>query len=189
MKKVFLAYIAILVFATPAMADVVRTVSTEYYIVDGTDIKTIYKNLKEHSPLNDGPETYQAHTQTQIKTTYKIRKTGNRCQILNVVIYLHLTYLYPKLKHSVDYKTRKWWKKFYQKLEEHELIHGEISTKAAHLLDDTLEGLGSGDCYSYKNLIKKQITTIMDRMKQDQIDYDKLVEHGLKQERNMGRYP
>jgi predicted secreted Zn-dependent protease len=104
-------------------------------------------------------------------------------------VHLDLTYLYPKLLHSVDYETRTWWKDFYGQLEEHELIHGEISTKAAHRLDDILENLGPGDCGGYKNIIKVKIKQVMDRMKQDQAAYDKLVEHGLKQDRNMGRYP
>ncbi|MCJ2164115.1 MULTISPECIES: DUF922 domain-containing protein [unclassified Pseudodesulfovibrio] len=189
MKRFLLSYLVILFLATPALADVVLTVSTEYYTVEGTDISTIYNNLKNQSPLNKGTETYQAHTRTQIQTKYKVQQRGSQCQIKDAIIYLHLTYLYPKLAHSVDYKTRTWWKKFYGQLEEHELVHGEISTKAAHKLDDTLKALGAGDCINYKGMIKNRIKTIMDKMKQDQVDYDKLTEHGLKQERNRGRYP
>ena len=178
-----------ILLVAPALADVVTSVRTEYYQVDGTNPRTIYDNLKNHSPLNTGTETYQAHTQTQLRFKYKIRQTGSQCQIEDVVIYLDLIYLYPRLTHSVDWETRKWWKKFYGQLEEHELIHGEISTRAVHKLDDVLKNLGPGPCSGYKEIVQQRINTITTRMKQDQVEYDKLVEHGLKQERNMGRYP
>jgi predicted secreted Zn-dependent protease len=188
-RKLTIALISLLLLAAPALADVVRTVHSEYYTVQGTNKAEIYNDLRHNSPLNKGDETYQAHTRTSIRTTYKILQRGNQCQIKDVVVHLDLTYLYPKLLHSVDYETRTWWKDFYGQLEEHELIHGEISSKAAHRLDDILENLGPGDCGGYKNIIKVKIKQVMDRMKQDQAAYDKLVEHGLKQDRNMGRYP
>jgi len=181
--------IALLLSTPPAMADVVRTVSKEYYIVDGTKPAAIVKNLKRNSPLNEGATTYQANTRTDIRTTYNIEQRGGTCRITHVVVYLHLTYLYPKLKHSVDFETRKWWRKFYRQLEKHELIHGEISSKAAHKLNDTLENLKSGDCYNFKSTAKVKARRVLDQMKKDQAAYDKLTQHGFKQQRNMGRYP
>ena len=189
MKRLSVALAALLLTAVPAMADVVRTVSTEYYLVEGLVPSTIARNLRHSSPLNEGSKAYQANTRTDISTSYEIKQEGGQCRVTNVVVHLHLTYLYPRLKHSVDFDTRKWWKKFYRKLENHELIHGEISTKAAHEISDTLENLPPGDCDNFKKEVRAEIRRLMDRMKQDQIDYDRLTQHGLKQERNMGRYP
>nr|WP_321257535.1 DUF922 domain-containing protein [uncultured Pseudodesulfovibrio sp.] len=189
MRRLLLAFCILLLLTSSALADVVRTVSTEYYLVEGRDPKTIFTNLKNHSPLNKGIKTYQAHTLTNIKYNLKWRNAGGKCTVTQATIYLHLTYKYPKLVHSVDYKTRKWWKEFMTNLEEHELIHGEISTKAAHLLDDTLESFPTTSCINFKAEIKKRATRILDKMKRDQKEYDRLTEHGLKQKRNMGRYP
>ncbi|WP_338667143.1 DUF922 domain-containing Zn-dependent protease [Pseudodesulfovibrio methanolicus] len=180
---------ALLLMAVPAKADVVRTVSTEYYMVDGTKPAAIIMNLKRSSPLNEGNKTYQANTRTDIRTTYNIEQRGDSCRITNVIVYLHLTYLYPKLRHSVDFETRKWWRTFYRDLEKHELIHGEISSKAAHKLSDTLENLKPGDCYNFKSTVKVKARRIMNQMKKDQVAYDALTQHGFKQQRNMGRYP
>ncbi|MEZ7195977.1 DUF922 domain-containing protein [Pseudodesulfovibrio karagichevae] len=180
---------ALLLVAAPAMADVVRSVSTEYYMVDGTKPAAIVASLKRNSPLNEGDRTYQANTRTDIRTTYKIEQRGDTCRVVDVVIYLRLTYLYPKLKHSVDFETRKWWRTFYRQLEKHELIHGEISTKAAYKLNDTLEKLQPGDCYNYKSTVKVKARKIIDQMKKDQTSYDALTQHGFKQQRNMGKYP
>lgn len=181
--------LAILFVTTPAQADVVKVVRTEYYAVQGKSPREIYSYLKTHSPLNKGNKTYQAHTRTKIKTQYKMFKRGNVCTVKDVVVYLDLTYLYPKLVHSVDRKTRTWWKDFIAKLEEHELIHGQISIKAAHAIDDYLKSIKSGDCTYFRESVKGQTTLIMEKMKNDQIAYDNLTEHGLKQERNRGRYP
>ncbi|NDV19031.1 DUF922 domain-containing protein [Pseudodesulfovibrio sp. JC047] len=189
MRRLMLVLFILLFGVSTACADVVKTVSTEYYPVDGHDPKNIFDNLKHHSPLNEGSSTYQAHTRTDLRYSFKWRHRGKQCSPEQVTVYLHLTYLYPKLIHSVDYATRKWWKKFMIKLEEHELIHGEISIKAAHELDDVLEAFPPTDCASFKEVVKRRATRILDRMKRDQQDYDKLTQHGLKQERNMGRYP
>jgi predicted secreted Zn-dependent protease len=180
---------ALLLAAAPAMADVVRSESTEYYVVDGTTPAAIVENLKRSSPLNEGSRTYQANTRTDIRTTYNIEQRGDSCRITNVIVYLRLTYMYPKLKHSVDFETRKWWRRFYRQLEKHEIIHGEISTKAAYKLNDTLENIPPGDCYNFKSTVKVKARRIMDRMKKDQAAYDALTQHGFKQQRNMGRYP
>jgi predicted secreted Zn-dependent protease len=180
---------ALLLAAVPAMADVVRTVSTEYYMVDGTRPTAILLSLKRSSPVNEGTKTYQANTRTDIRTSYNIEQTGDKCRIKNVVVHLHLTYLYPKLRHSVDFETRKWWQKLYRQLEIHERIHGEISTKAAYKLSDTLERIPPGDCYNFKSTVKVKARRILDQMKKDQRDYDALTQHGFKQKRNMGRYP
>jgi len=189
MRRLLFSIAALLLLACPALADVVRTVSTEYYIVDGTDPASIVADLKHNSPVNEGSTLYQANTRTEIRTRYKIEQRGGTCRIKNVVVDLHLTYLYPKLKHSVDFKTRKWWKKFSTQLEIHERIHGDISTKAAHRLSDTLERIPPGDCRGFKSAIKAKARRILQQMNKDQEDYDRLTQHGFKQERNMGRYP
>jgi predicted secreted Zn-dependent protease len=181
--------LSLFLMAAPAMADVVRTVATKYYIVDGTKPASIIQNLKHSSPLNEGSKTYQANTRTDIRTTYHIEQRGGTCRITDVVVYLRLTYLYPKLKHSVDFETRKWWRHFYRQLEKHELIHGEISTKAAHELSDALEGLGPGKCSQLKGTAKARSRLIMEQMKKNQAAYDALTQHGFKQQRNMGKYP
>lgn len=180
---------ALLLLALPVSADVVKTVETEYYTVQGRTPKEIYNYLKKHSPLNKGTETYQAHTRTSIRYKYEWTRKGNTCAVTDAIIYLHLTYVYPKLARSVDYKTRTWWKDLLGKLEVHELIHGDISIKAAHALDDELNRIHNIRCSDFKKVVKRKIAVITEKMEQDQIDYDKLTEHGLKQERNMGKYP
>ena len=189
MKRLFTVLLTLLAMSAPAAADMVKTVNTEYYTVQGTSPAAIYKDLKRNSPLNKGSKTYQAHTRTSIKYQFKWHKRGNACSMKEVTVYLHLTYLYPRLARSVDRKTRNWWKEYLAKLEEHELIHGEISIKAAHALSDTLETMQTEKCADFKAIVKERAQQIMDKLKIDHTAYDKLTEHGLKQERNRGRYP
>lgn len=189
MKRLLITILAALFLAAPAAADVVKTVSTEYYTVKGKSPKAIYEELKRHSPLNEGAQTYQANTRTSIKYNYKWEKRGGKCTMKDATVYLHLTYLYPRLTHSVDRKTRNWWKSFLGKLEEHELIHGEISIKAAHEMSDALEALGTMDCNNFKATVKSRADRIMEKLKKAQVIYDQLTEHGLKQERNRGQFP
>lgn len=187
----FYALVITLLFmpAGPAWGDVVKTVSKEYYMVEGTDIRSIYNYLKNHSPMNKGTKTYQAHTRTKIRYNYKWRNRNGECTIEYVRVNLHLIYKYPKLVHSVDYKTRRWWKTFIEKLTVHEEVHGQISTKAAHELDDLLERLGPQGCDNFRERVRQKANVVIEKMNQRQRDYDKLTEHGLKQERNIGQFP
>lgn len=180
-------FLALLV--PPAWADVVKTVSTEYYTVDGTTPATIAADLKVKSPWNETLGKHTAVTRTKIEVQYTRRKQGRYCSSTGVKVFLHLTYLYPRLVHGVDGKTRAWWREFLTKLEEHERIHGEISTNAAHILNDALEALTKVDCTNYKATAQKRINKVMVKLKKDQTAYDKLTDHGIKQERNQGQYP
>ena len=189
MKRALAALLTLLLLAAPATADVVKTMSTEYYPVQGTNPIAITADLRKNSPLNKGWEKYSANTRTDIKYSFKWQRRGNECTMKEVKVFVHLTYLYPRLVHSVDRKTRNWWKEILAKLEEHELVHGEISVKAAHELSDELEAIRTENCINFKAIVKNRANRIMDRLKRDQVEYDKLTQHGLKQERNRGRYP
>lgn len=189
MKRLLTAILTLLILAAPAAADVVRTVSTEYYTVQGTTPIAIAADLQISSPWDKGLGKHTAVTRTKINIKYTMERRGRDCSIKNVKVYLHLTYLYPKLARSVDGKTYQWWKEFLAKLEEHELIHGEISSRAAHALSDELEALVNVDCINFKAIAKSRFNRIMTKLKQDQTTYDKLTEHGIRQERNRGRFP
>lgn len=189
MQRVLAAFLTLLFLAAPSAADTIQTVSTQYYTVKGTNPIAIATDLKKNSPLNKGWNKYSANTRTDIKYSYKWERRGNRCTMKEVKVFLHLTYLYPKLARSVDRRTRNWWKEIVAKLEEHERIHGDISIKAAHELNDALESIQSENCINFKAIVKNRVNRIMKKLKQDQIAYDKLTEHGIKQERNHGRYP
>ncbi|BDQ32967.1 DUF922 domain-containing Zn-dependent protease [Pseudodesulfovibrio portus] len=189
MRRLPAALLALLLLASPAAADVVRTVKTEYYTVQGTDPASIAADLQISSPWDKGLGKHTAVTRTKINIQYKMVKRGRDCSARDVKVYLHLTYLYPKLARSVDGKTYQWWKGFLAKLEEHELIHGEISSRAAHALSDELEALVNVDCVNFKAIAKNRFNRFMTKLKQDQAAYDKLTEHGIRQERNRGRFP
>jgi len=189
MRRLLTALLPLLLLAAPAAADVVRTVSTEYYTVQGTDPAAIAADLMINSPWDKKLGKHTAVTRTSVNIQYKMVRRDRNCSAKDVKVYLHLTYLYPRLAHSVDGKTRQWWKGFLAKLEEHELVHGEISTKAAHALNDELEALTNVDCINFKAIAKNRFNRFMAKLKRDQAAYDKLTEHGIKQERNKGRYP
>lgn len=189
MKRILVTLLTILLTASSAFADVVITVSKDYYEVDGTDIPTIVTNLKQKSPLKGTGRTYTAETRTKIEYKYRIERKGNICRVQRMTIYLHLTYFYPKLKHSVDYKTRNWWKTMFGKLENHELIHGDISTRNVHEIDAALRGLQARDCNELKAKVKAISQQHVDKMRKQQVAYDKLTDHGLRQELYTGPQP
>lgn len=189
MRQLPVALLTLFLLASPATADVIRTVSTEYYDIQGTTKAAIAADLLIRRPWNKKLGKHTAVTRTKVNIQYNYVQRGQTCVIKNVKVYLHLTYLYPRLAHSVDNATRKWWRGFVAKLEEHEFIHGEISTQAAHTLNDELESLSNVTCLNIKAVVKSRFNRFDSKLRRRQAAYDKLTEHGIHQERNRGRYP
>ena len=189
MNRLPAALLILLLLAAPAAADVVRTVDTEYYDVQGTTRAAIVADLAINAQWEKSIGNYSALTRTGVDVRYQYKQQGEICVITGVKVYLQLTYLYPRLVHSVDDETRKWWKGLLAKLEEHELIHGEISTNAAFVLNDELESLSNVTCINIKAVVKNRLNRFWKKLRQEQTAYDALTEHGVHQERNRGRYP
>lgn len=189
MRRLPAALLILLILAAPAAADVIKTVSTEYYAIRGTNKQAIAIELAQKSPWDKKIGKHTAVTRTEVDVQYQYEKRGQTCVIKDVKIYLHLTYLYPRLAHSVDGETRKWWNRFVKKLEEHELIHGTISTDAVFELDDELKSLNNVTCPNIKAMVKNRYNRFWKKLRRKQTAYDELTEHGIHQERNRGRYP
>jgi predicted secreted Zn-dependent protease len=175
-----------LTFVPICRADVISSVKTEYYLVDGVTKREIAKNLKKQSPIKQNGRVFQGNTKATIKYNLKWMQRGNQCTIKKITIHLKIIYTYPKLSRRPDTKTLKWWKKHLKKLEKHELIHGKIALDGAKALDREFRRIKKYNCKTIKNKIKTLGKHNLREVKKKQTAYDALTEHGLKQERYMG---
>lgn len=190
MQRLAFLLIFTILSASCAFAEVIVTNGTEQYVVSGTSPKSILANLRSSTPLKRaGGKTYQANAATGIRYTFKWKERDGQCTVTDFTVRVHINYLYPELAHSVNAKTRAWWNELLDQLRIHEEIHGQISIKAAHELDDALGHFQSEDCLNFKSIVKNRANRLIDELWQRQRDYDELTEHGLHQARNQGRYP
>lgn len=182
-----LPFIVILLIALPVRAEVRKTTSVEYYRVLGRTAADIINSMKRLSPVKLKGKTFHAHTRSNIRYKVSWTKRGDRCSISKATVNIHITYKYPRLAQTpADRKTRMWWQKFIGGLKEHELIHGRIALEGAHRVDKALNSLKSIRCDNIKNRIKAKADSILQEVRREQVEYDRVTEHGLKQERYRG---
>ncbi len=166
-----------LLFAVPALAGVTVSASEDHYIVQGSTVGQIANFYKQRE------EKYSAYAQPTFKYNYTWVKHENTCSITEVNIHLHITYVYPHLAGSPGKHTQKWWDNILKKLSVHERIHGEIAKESAHELERELKKIKNIPYSNVKNTVTSQANFIFRKHQQLQEDYDRLTEHGMKQER------
>lgn len=171
------------VIASPALAEVILTERNEYYPVSGIGKRAILEDMKLKAPEIKGDDVYPAYTRTDIKYKYTWGRKNGRCDIIKVEVLLSLTYLYPRLAQTQTASVQKWWDDRMAKFVHHEQIHGDISKRAAYELDRKLRSLKNMNCDTAKRTIKKRGDFILQQLKKNQKEYDRITQHGRKQER------
>lgn len=170
-----------LLSVAPSQAEVRLTEKTQYYSVTGKSKQEISKSIKRNAPHRKGKEYYPAYTQTDIKYTYSWSSLKGRCAVKKIIVFLTLTYVYPRLVDQPSPAVQRWWDDKIKRFIIHEKIHGDISKRAAYELDRTIRSLQNLDCKNAKNIISAKAKSIVKQMKQKQIEYDKITNHGRKQ--------
>ena len=184
--QLFRAILLSLFLVTPGLAEVVKTTSTEYYTVDGTTRAEIFKYIKEHSPLKKGGRTFHAFTESQVKYRFHWVRKGGECSVDKVTVNIHITYTYPKLARTpAASDTRQWWDEMTARLVEHELIHGKIALNGAIELDRELRRMKRLKCSGIEQQVKDKANDILGQTRWKQEEYDRITQHGVKQERYM----
>lgn len=182
-----LLLLCLLTFACPAWAEVIITESIEYYKVDGVRKKEIIHNLKTKSPIIIQGKSYQGHTRAKTKYSFSWEQQGDTCTLKKVTVNLHIIYKLPELRKKPGKHTQAWWDKHMEKLIEHEMVHGKIARQGAQELDRELQSFKQLKCATAKQQIKTLANHIFDQIKMRQVKYDKLTDHGKKQELYTGQ--
>jgi len=176
----------LILFASPALAEVILTEKIDYYPIDAIGKKEITKKLRKKAPYKSGKDYYPAYTQTDIKYEYSWGKRGTRCAVKKVKVLLTLTYVYPRLARAQSKTVQKWWDAKIKRFVVHENIHGNISKRSAHELDRKLRSLNDLNCSNAKNVIASRAKFIIRAMKKEQKEYDRITQHGIKQHKYRG---
>lgn len=184
--RLTLFLIAFLSLTSPSLAEVITTTSTEYYPVLGNTKNEIMKDIKKKSTKVVGKRITVAHQQASIKYKFSWKKQKGKCSVTKTTIKLHITYRFPKLAQTPNLDTRLWWRKFIKNLEKHEFIHGSISKKGAAKIDKELRSTKINDCNNIKEIVEARFQVLAKRLSDEQAAYDKLTDHGIKQERYKG---
>lgn len=183
---IIISFIAFALTSSPCFGEVVVTTKTKYYSVEGKHRSDITASLKANALHEEDGEIAPAFTTIDIKYQYGWRPIDDRCSIEDVTVKLNLTYTYPKLVSKPDNNTLLWWDAKIMNFEEHELIHGDIAKKYATMLDKELGKLKDLNCSTVKEVVKARVNYVMRKMKARQAEYDRVTDHGRKQDKFRG---
>jgi len=176
-----LPFCLILLLASPAQAEVIINVVTNYYSLIGTTKHDIMRNMHRHSPYKMGLSFVPAYTGTDMKFSYSLEQRGGLCSVKDPKVTLNLTYMYPKLAQLQSSEIRWWWRDIIKDYTTHEEIHGSISTRWAYELDRVLRSLQDIQCASAQDVVKAKAKQVYDALRDEQEAYDEITQHGIRQ--------
>lgn len=179
--RILYALVILLALAVPALAEVTVSTSESHYVVQGDTagkILAFYKARKEK---------FAATTQPRFKYTFHWVQRGNICSVTGVDVHLHIHYTYPRLANSLKKYNRMWWDKTLKAMVIHERIHGRIAQETAHELEQDLMRIKKVPCSGIKGTVKARANRILQEHSRRQREYDRITEHGVRQERYTGR--
>jgi len=171
----------LLLLAVPAAAEVTVSTSEEHYTVQGQTMGQILAYYRQRE------DKYAAYARPHFKYNYTWRQRGDLCNVTEAKVHLHILYVYPRLANSTGKYTGQWWNNMVKQLAVHEHIHGDIAKDAAHKLDKELLKVHDVPCSTIKSVVAARAGRVFQDHQRQQQEYDRLTEHGLKQERYRGR--
>lgn len=174
MKYVILT-VLFLLYACPGHAEVMVSERNAYFSVRGKTPREIKASIRKNSP-SKGSKTYAlAQTRTSIRYEIKSRpKSGGRCATEDVVIYLDLTYIYPKLdKLPTSKRTLRWWKAELKDYQRHEQRHGIISKELARKLDREINKLNDLNCSTMADEIQRRVRYYQRKIQKKHEEFDR----------------
>ena len=137
------------------------------------------KAMYDNSPIRLNGKKHRGLTQWRIKWSYKWKKRNNTCYITKANVILNIDYTMPKIptSHTVDASVRNTFDAYYKALFAHEKNHMKYAEKAARDLERRILSF-RGKCNDIKPYINKEKTSIFNKLKKVNKDYDKRTGQG-----------
>lgn len=179
--KRLLAAFMLLVASSAIMAEPVVKIESRYYPVQGMDIASIYQSLQKEGPNGERGKTYHAHTEWDIKWSYRWIESSSICRLTQIDVSIDIGYLLPQLStiDQLDAATRQSWDHFYQALLKHEQHHKDFGIKAAHELEQTLLDEQPQPCFGMQNKLSDLAQKVVDKYDAMEKAFDLRTNHGI----------
>lgn len=167
------AVLALILFSTPSLAEVIVTEQIDHFTASGRNKREISNSIAANSPMRGKKSFALATTQSDFRYEYSFSKSGGRCNVDTVTIYLDLVYTYPRLTNKVSKRTEAWWKRQQAVLEKHELTHGEISKHFARRLERVILAMDDLNCSTMREEILRRARYYSRAMEKEHDEFDR----------------
>ena len=151
---------------TTVQARVIVKERTTYYTVSGKTGKALFASIGKRGPKLNARHAI-ATTTSQLKIrNFKPKLTRTRCEVGSVDVLVNITYRYPRWKGERRARpaVRKAWKRFMNKVSQHEKIHGQIAKDQAREVEKALRnssGRVSRGCSDFSRKIGRKFSRII----------------------------
>lgn len=166
------------VAAAPVIAE-----DESMYAISGSTAAALRSDMHRFGPYHDG-KSYSAYTQYYVKWHYQYSSKNGGCEITSHQVTVDTNSTYP---HWLNYAAaspalQQRWDTFEANLKTHENVHVEHGRMAANEIDTMLAALPAmQNCNILETVIKQQADNILEKYKDQDIEYDRVTNHGVTQ--------
>jgi predicted secreted Zn-dependent protease len=166
------------VTAAPVVAEDEST-----YAISGANAAALRSDMHRLGPYHDG-KSYSAYTYYYVKWHYEHTSKNDGCVITSQQVTVDTNSTYP---HWLNYAAaspamQQRWNTFLDNLKIHERVHIEHGRLAANEIDTMLAALTAmQNCNILENVINQQADNILEKYKEEDMEYDRVTNHGITQ--------
>jgi len=169
--------------ALATLAQDTMTVTTNYYIVDGTSARELRAALDRSNPLK-GKSASDARTDWDVHWSYQTISSVTECRLRSVEIRTTITITLPKWVPSSnaapDLQQR--WETYLKALLKHEEGHRALAQIAAADVGKQVRSIkGAASCDALGESITTKANATIAEYREKEAQYDRKTEHGATQ--------
>ena len=175
MRTVLLLVFLLAAAPSDKPGQVERAVQTRYYDVEGRTALELLQALRAKRP-----DDYFGETAYQISFTYRTRRQGNVCTLVDSVVRLEVVMTLPRWQpgREATQVLKRDWAHFISRLEQHEGQHLQLAEQGAQEVQNVLT-TAQGSCATLRAFVGERAQRVMERYDHLNHAYDVRTENGM----------
>ncbi len=168
--------------ATTSHAEVIDTLSYDYYDVQEKSGQTLTALLNRATPFKEGNRSFHGYTKWNIRWTFSYKENSSgACRIETVKVNLDTIITLPRLVGDNE-KQQRQLEQYLIPLKQHELGHYRIAQEGAAAAERTLASMPSErSCANLSKAANAASTETVNRYNEKNRGYDITTDHGKSQ--------
>lgn len=157
----------------------------DYYEIHGSSEHELRQKMNTGGVVGSDGRTYDGYTNWYVKWNFTYQTTRTNCSIATATANVDVIYQLPKWvdRSTAPEALKHKWDRFIRNLELHEYGHRDFGIQAAR---DIVRAIGSieprASCKELGEAANSLGYLILEKSKQEEVEYDRRTRHGLTQE-------
>ena len=180
LMKIIITFLLLLT-SLNTFANATETIEYKYYVISPRAPHEIKPELMRHSPIRQGNDSFNGHTDWYIDWKYQTSTSPRGCQLQTSQVNVRVIHILPALSEYVtDSQTIEVFNKFNKALTRHELNHGNHGLLAAREIDETFKSVqAQPNCRQMSRMLDDIGNSIVRKYAQKDSEYDRATRSGF----------